>query len=255
MDRPPLIELNARGLFPAPNASEEDFLRKVDVITLLPEPLISDLDLNMNWIPLLPHHQGLRFWEGGALWEEPFSPTPESTIYLPRIQIRTTLSSRQKEEILRHEKVHAARIDFHEPQFEELLAYATSSSRWRRYWGPFFRKPGEVLFFLSALLMTSLTPWIGFYYSQLTDFLWFPWIPLTLFIAGWFRLHWTHRLFQRCRKNLASLLSNPNKDLACMIRLSDAEIRYFATVSPEKIRAFIQQPHSFRWKFLASIYF
>lgn len=55
-----------------------------------------------------------------------------------------------------HESLHAVRIGFNEPRFEEVLAYYYSKSRWRRFFGPLFRKPSHALFFISLIFISLI---------------------------------------------------------------------------------------------------
>lgn len=242
-----MISFNAYGLFPAPTQSEADFAKKIQWLNpqnLTPStlPLMQQLDLNPAWVPMRHDRKGLSFWEGAALWEEQIAPNAR----IPTLQIppHTYIPY---DELLTHEMVHAARIDFHDHQFEEVLAYRTSAKRWRRYWGPFFRTPKETRVFLCLLALvlvgesiSTSSGWLG--------------IILATFIGGWIRLHCTHRCLERCLNNLKSTMPLPEKAEALLLRLSDEEIREFARLNLDQLAPAILSKNSWRWKLLRKIY-
>ncbi len=98
-------------------------------------------------------NKGLRFWEAGCTWSD------------GSIQLRKVFEKKRvwllysRDEIIAHEQVHAKRLHLEEPVFEEILAYRTSKSRFRRYWGPIFRTPKESLLFALTLLFPPFIPW------------------------------------------------------------------------------------------------
>ena len=105
---------------------------------------------SIDGAPVVYSNQGLHFWEGAAVWTGGDKP--------PRLQLKRGFQKGKwgiysRDEVLAHEAVHLARMCFDEPRFEELLAYRVSESRFRRYWGPLFRRPSEVWFFLGALVI------------------------------------------------------------------------------------------------------
>lgn len=245
------ISWNRHGLFPAPHQSEADFLIKVRTIEQLHPDLAQQacqnpLHLNPKWMSIQYQRKGLSFWEGGALWQEEIAPG----VSLPHIQIASPKGSA---EILNHEMVHAARVDFPSGPFEEVLAYATSSHAWRRYWGPFFRTPRETGIFIFCLGALVIYQWVDLLFDGGHTWPFFVGLS-SLFLLGFWRLQRTHRQYRACFKNLENTLENPKLTPAYMIRLSDEEIRLFASLSPLQIAQHMEQQDSFRWKILKAAY-
>ena len=79
-------------------------------------------------------------WHGGCAWIFQFAeglPTA-ALIQLRQVFSRqpTFLGIYHRDELLTHELVHVGRMKFEEPRFEELFAYETSTSAFRRWFGP-----------------------------------------------------------------------------------------------------------------------
>jgi hypothetical protein len=250
-----LVELNRRGIFPSPGQSEEVFWKKAAFILNRPVSFLSkkweSFDLDSSWVFVVFERKGLPFWEVAALWQERVDPF----FTVPQIQIASG-SSRfcSEEERIVHEMVHAARVDFEEDRFEEILAYATSLKRWRCYLGPFFRKPFEVWVFIS-LLITILG-------VQILSVAWgiersdgiFLGLLLGLIGVGWIRLHRAQAVFKKCLNKMVPILKDSAKKLAFLIRLSDWEICFFAKRPLNEILHFIEEERrsNFRWRLLAT---
>jgi hypothetical protein len=247
-------------LFPAPGQEDATFWRKVDFVSTRanffekwPDCLIP-FDVNPYWVPIQTERQGLQFWEGAVLWLE----GTDADFTMPRIQVSDKAQRfYTRDELIAHEMVHAVRSDFVEEQFEEVLAYATSTKAWRRWLGPFFRKPVEASVFLWAMLLTVAVQVIEVATEWTSGWLFFPWIPFFLIAGGAIRLYCTQRLFRGCLKNLGLVLQNPEKKWAVALRMSDEEIRLFARLMSHEIREWIEQEKavSLRWKMIAQVYF
>lgn len=63
-------------------------------------------------------------------------------------------------DFVEHEKVHFLRALFSEPHFEEILAYRTSRSKWRKWIGPIFQNYRETYFYIFACFGNCILPWI-----------------------------------------------------------------------------------------------
>lgn len=101
-------------------------------------------------------NKGLLPWQGGCTFIE------EGKI---KIQLRKAYEHKNKiygiypkEEIITHELVHAKRMHLEEPCFEEILAYYTSKSSFRRYVGPLFRSSSESILFLLSFFPLIVNP-------------------------------------------------------------------------------------------------
>jgi len=213
-----------RGLIPGPSEDEKTFLERISRLTTQPnqeqEAHVITLNLfgfSVDWVPVFYSNQELPFWEGAATW---IGQTP--SIQLRENFKKGSYLGYRREEVLAHEAIHAARIAFEEPQFEEVLAYRTSKNRLRKWAGPLFRKSWE-----SAVFMISLVP----------AFLGYFWIPLAA--LGWLsiRLAWTQWTLQRCLRKLP---------LSLIVCLTDAEIRKFSRLSLADIQAHFENDQSLR---------
>ncbi len=255
-----LVQLNRNGLFPAPGQSDEVFWRKVGYVSsqsTMGHPLphvLATFDVNPYWVCITSSNEGLHFWEGAILWQR----ETDSGFLLPQVQIsKRAQRFYSKEELIAHEIVHAVRSDFIEEQFEEVLAYASSAKAWRRWIGPFFRKPQEATIFVWAMAATVVLQGVGLATEWSSGLFLIPWLPALLIMAGFVRLLKTQCLFHRCLNNLSRAIKNPDQSLAVALRLSDAEISAFSWMKPEEIRHVveIEKKEHLRWKMLASCYF
>jgi len=217
----------ARGIIPGPTESEEKFLERAASLTSLPSDStahqrVKDLfGKAPDWVPIHISSKGLPFWEGAALWIE-----EEEGRRTCQIQIKKSLFYSQ-EEMLAHEMVHAMRILFDEPKFEEILAYQTSKSRFRRYFGPLFSSPCESKVFIWVLLLS----WIGFIGAEFLDFSWgalFFALPFCVLSWSLFRLRKAQKIFAAAVQNLKKYTPQPLSILLC---LTDQEIEQCATAT------------------------
>lgn len=250
-----LIEFNQRGLIPGPEESDEHFFSRILHVEKsehfnIPDILKAQYDLQPDWISIETSNKGLSLWQGGCLWIE-----ESNNHIIGTIQLRTS-SLYSFDEILGHELVHAARITFEEPKFEEILAYRTSTSKLRRFLGPFFHSTNEALVLLIIFLTSIASNLIAFFYDSILAMCYVTWILSIFCISfGMIRLCYYQLRFKRCQKKLASLLGISTAN-ALILRLSDKEILHFAKVSSDEIKKYIQLqlPHSLRWKMLTASY-
>lgn len=101
-----------------------------------------------------------------------------------------------EEEILAHEAIHVCRMAFDEPIFEEMLAYQTSPSHFRRFFGPLIRHPYEATLYVASLFAAVLA-------STFFDYSYALLAPAVLLVAGLIRLRRVHAQFQRHQPGLA----------------------------------------------------
>jgi len=196
-----LLSLFRRGLIPGPSETEEAFLFRASSRPPLPDwndvpPLPSAWGFSIDWVPLSYSSKKLLPWEGAIFWDTPL-------IQLHPVLQTKTLFGNSLSEILHHESIHAAREAFHEPAFEEILAYSVSRSRWKRFFGPLFQRIWEFPLFAAAFFFFSFLPLISF--------------PILSFFI--FRLVYKQLLFYRLKKKLP---------LPVLLCLTDREIRTFA---------------------------
>lgn len=287
-----LLELNRLGLIPGPTEGEEAFLRRAEeclhlsgtlfkqtledlgftkneqaVGPLLEEPLRRSRELYdsaPDWIPILFSNQGLAPWHGGCAWIcqlEDQSPT------VAFFQLRKSLSTKarylgcyQRSELIAHELSHVGRMTFEEPQFEEILAFRSSSSPIRRWLGPILQSSREAFLFILTLLFSMVFDLSVLLYPTFLGIEWalgLKLIPLGMIGFGLGRLAWRQRRFNRCIRNLEVLFGDAHRAQAVIYRLKDDEISLFSRLSSKAILHYAYQRgrESLRWRLLMLAYF
>lgn len=274
-----LLDLNRKGFIPGPDENEETFLKRVthlrqtcwDKLLSLKEPLGKDswekahgltktlYDIEADWVPAFFSNKQLPFWQGAAAW----TYETKEGVQFPVLQLKTSFKKNKHlglyriEEVLAHEAVHAARSPFNEPQFEELLAYRTSKSFFRRWFGPLFKTSKESYLFVFLLTIPLFVQigrlWIEDNFFLRSLFI-LPWLALSISLL---RLYRIQRTFSKCEKNLCSSLKNPDQSGAVLLRLTDSEILSLSKMAPQKLMDYVlkEKDRSLRWKLLFLAYF
>ena len=250
-----LIEYHFRGFIPGPQEEVSIFLKRAESANCQKKNSYQALtfvqslfDVYPSWVRIELTDQ-LQFWEAAATYIEENQDIFTPVVHMKKKGIPFWCA---QEEILAHELVHATRIAFKENLFEEVLAYRTSNNWLRRYFGPIFFHPKEVIFFLCSLA--------GIWCYQLSCLFLFDdlpgltlWIPCILIGILIIRIVVIQTIFSLCLKKIRRLLKQPDKVLSFALRLSDREIIAFAFKSPDKMRKYIEriQEKSLRWHMLA----
>ncbi len=201
LDREKMLYYNREGLIPGPLENEEEFVKRALFCLNLKEELkkSSELDLPFNsietsndeilsdpfkttlklygiapsWVPLFFTNYQLAFWHGGCAWIFQLNNT---TPFSALLQLRSNFTRKKKylglyerDELIAHEMSHVGRMLYEEPKFDELLAYQTSPSSFRRWFGPIAQSSRESFIFvlvLGVVLFTNLAlhafGWINF---------------------------------------------------------------------------------------------
>lgn len=248
-----LLQLNKEGFLAGPEEEKQAFFLRVERTlaeapvhpTPFPIELQKLFDVNPSFLEVVYSNESLDAWEAGCTW---------ITDNRVSIQLRKRFQKASfwfgffsKEEVLSHEAVHAVRMKFYEPIFEEVLAYSTSKHFWRRFFGPLFRSAEETHFFLFFVLFGAFL------------FPWFPWISLSCILAPnmffFFRLFRTQILFRKAKKKIRKLLGI--EPLWVLLRLTDRETRLFATQPLAVIEDFARKEKlkSVRWRQIYQSYF
>ena len=253
MESEELLALNDEGLIPGPDESEEafclrasetkDFFRSQKEV--LPsqhwqwprEQLKALFDFSPRWCAASYSSKGLTPWQAAATWIN------VKRIYMIRIRPSRWVSWLvDRNEVLAHEAAHAARAAFDEPKYEEIFAYLTSSSKWRKAIGPLFQSPGEATFLMALFGMGALSQVFG----------WFA--PLWLFSAFLFCSVWSVRLIrtktrlERAARRLLPFLKDPAMVRPVLFRMTDREIKKLAG------RGAFQPGSDLRWKLIKTAY-
>lgn len=290
------LTLNQIGLIPGPQETQEAFIKRVnytlnlkdhlpeEIKKLLPNGVrnLGDGDLDQTdvlmqaanrlkklydcspeWIPLFFSNYKLPFWHGGCAWIfQMTEDSPTSAL----IQLRqafsrssTYLGIYDRKELLTHELSHVGRMMFQEPKFEELLAYRTADSFWRRWMGPLVQSSLESALFLLLLFMLivfdvfllALNRPDAYFFA-----LWLKLIPLAAFAAAFGRLWIRQKTYAKCLKNLVECVGL-DKAQGVAYRLQDHEIALFSNISPDEINAYAasKMNDELRWQVIYIAYF
>lgn len=289
-----LLQLNQLGLVPGPGEEAEDFIKRAEYCLNLKTHLSTELkegfaftestspeilataneklqtfyDISPAWIPLFFSNYKLSFWHGGCAWIFQITPdTPTAAL----IQLRKNLQQSPKylglyhrNELLTHELAHVGRMMFHEPQFEEMLAYNTTNSRFRRWFGPIIQSSMEsVLFILILFLIIVFDVFLVALHrpDAYAIALWIKAVPLGLIAYALIRLWKRHKVMDSCLQNLSVCLGSESKARAVIYRLTDKEIALFGKAKTnraiEDIKAYAEanKDKELRWKVIYNAYF
>jgi hypothetical protein len=207
-------------------------------------------------------NEKLSFFEAAATWIVPIeleSTNLDSIIKIPLLQFRKKLKEKNFllfynfDEILAHEAAHMARVSFNNSKYEEIFAYLTSASSFRRILGGIINNPKEGHIFLGlCLLSTSCSL---FYNSFISIFSWV--LPVGYFSIGVFRLLKAKYVLSKAYNNILTVLKDKKKGLCVLFRLSDEEIKSVANLKKNKVETYFRGKieTSFRFRMLNISYF
>ena len=213
-----------------------------------------------TWVPVFFNNYRLTPWQGGCAWIFQLNEkTPTSAFLQLRSQFKkqpTYLGLYHRNELLGHELVHTGRMMYHEPNFEEILAYQTSSSRWRRFFGPIFESHKESLLFVLLLGLNIINHAVSINFAQVSYFWSFglELCVLGLVLFALIRLCFRHRQFNRCLEKLEQVYQSKKIAKHVIYRLKDREIKLFGSSSLAEIHSYQSTNPTFRWKFLNCVY-
>lgn len=282
---------NLTGFLPGPTETEAEFLERIHFCLNLQKHLTENSSIEFpfelneqisnhslldifplteklfgirpDWVLLFFSNYHLAPWHGGCAW---IFQLTENTPIAAFLQLRSAFKQNnsylglyKRSELIAHELSHVSRMMYDEPRFEEFFAYQTSSSKWRRFFGPIIQSSRESLFFIGilaliiftdiALISTGSSPYV----EKISIGLKF--LPIAFFLLAFVRLCFRKHQFDQSLANLQTIYP---KEIATHLhyRLLDEEIVLFSKLNPDEIKKFIenQKSHSFRWEFLAQIY-
>jgi len=283
--------LNQQGLFPGPEESKEEFIKRANFCQNLLAELSQRVDqplpfdftdtatnhvtheamhfsnkifgITPDWIPIFFSNYKLSSWHGGCAWIFQLDErTPTSAFIQLRKNFKTKswyLGIYSRKELITHELAHVGRMLYQEPKFEEVLAYRSADSKWRRFFGPLIQSSKESLFFiilLAVVLLISLAslsadaPLISS--LSLGIFI----LPFFIALLAFLRLTNRQWQFENCLKNLEKIYKHPQLANHLIYRLTDKEILLFAKMNSSEISPYIEAQSlvSFRWQFLYANY-
>lgn len=286
-----LMMWNQQGLIPGPDENEENFERRATFCRTLKNTFVKDVgseisgefdaalsrhlihevapltrelfDIVPDWVPIIFSNHRMSFWHGGSAWIFQLNEESPTAAFF---QLREVFADKlrylgfyERNELLAHESSHVGRMLFEEPKFEELLAYRTSNSPFRRWIGPIVQSPWESLLFVIVLLLSflgDLLITISGYADPNHSMLWIKLLPLLLIFIGLGRVWRRHHQFDKCLKKLRMMLGSDSAN-AVIYRLLDEEVIAFGAMSERQILEYasMQALESLRWRVIKKAYF
>lgn len=281
-----LIEWNRQGLIPGPQEEEKAFVHRANYCLALrqefsaifedklpfeeeehqAQPILEEakplacrhFDIYPSWTPVFFSNQKLPFWQGGCSWIFQKDETQPTAAFLqlrrPLKQQARLLKIYARPEIVSHEMAHIGRMVFEEPKFEEILAYQTSSSFFRRFLGPIVRSSRESSIFLFVLLTLMIADsyllLAGASLQLFYTLVWLHFIPVVLIGFTLIRLMYCYRQFNKAKSCLQRVGLTPSIVSAILYRLTDQEIIETGQMhySQWLQKARIQMQTSLRWR-------
>jgi hypothetical protein len=280
-----LISLNKLGFIPGPLESEDIFIKRISYSKLLfsdPENFFSQKKISLpfnfenkvkkplwSWskktisqiFDIAPENYSaffsnkkLSFFEGASTWILPI----EDNLSLPVLQFRKTIKTKNYlgiysfEEILAHEAVHMARVAFEDSKYEEIFAYLTSSSSFRRTLGAVIQHKWEVLVFFSFVFSAVISQFM--FLNSLSIFLWF--CSFLFLSLGLIRLFFLKLVLKKAHILISKYVKNNKKALFVLFRCSDEEIKMFSKISMKEFTQYVdsKKHSSIRWKIIYNSY-
>lgn len=270
-----LLLYNKQGWLPGPKEEEKEYLQRIkalyhfmsyppsDIDQFLTdtewqgvhEILYQCYDIRPDWIIVYYRNAGLNIFEGAATWI-----MEQDQVRIPIVQLKEKFMSGKmwkiyhRDEIIAHEAIHAVRMQFDDPYFEEIFAYKTSPFFFRRVFGPLFQKPWESTLLLALLLLPLIGVSLQLFFEK--SFLWpfLFWIPVIYVGILLLRLLTLRCVLALALSRLRSFLKEPKKNWAVALRLTDREIFRCAFQKKKTLEQFFKSQKSLRWKYIEKAY-
>lgn len=289
-DYPLLIKYNQMGLIPGPEESETEFLERAEYCLNLKE-ILSKADLNNievidtptsqavlseamaqtnllydiqpSWVPIAFSNDRLAPWHGGCAWIFQMDNSPTTALLQLRKNFATAkrfLGIYNRKELVVHELSHVGRMTFEEPKFEEIIAYRSAHTGFRRYFGPIIQSAWESLMFLIVLAFSFAIDLYMIAADKPDPYHLSTWVklgPLILIIVACLRLWKRQTVFERCLTRLKKGFNNEKIANAVLYRLTDNEIEKFSRWSFEEIIQYAKKQSgdgNLRWKVICEAY-
>ena len=139
--------------------------------------------------------------------------------------------------------MHAVRCCYDKSKYEEMFAYMTANSFFRKFLGPIIESSKEVLIFLilifSTIFCQSLYTFFDnkfFYYY----FCFFSFLSFSTISFGLFRLFFKRIKLFKSYKKIKKLGFDKKKAMAILFRLTDGEISNFSKIKKEQILKYFE---------------
>lgn len=154
-----------------------------------------------------------------------------------------------RDELLAHELCHIGRIGMGSTAFEEILAYQTATSAFRRVVGSVFRGPGDSFLLLGGTFLLLGAQLVRVFLRP-TMWIW-PFWALILAVITFLSVRHIccSRIFSRALRNMSALSSESARPV--LFRCTDSEIRTIARMqSSDELRDWVaaRAEHRPRWR-------
>lgn len=237
-----LKELGRLGWIVGPEESEAGFVKRIDIQRTFSEESLESITKHPAIIDFIESQLHVRpFWIQVRYSNDRLTPWQAAASWITKngnwIQLRKSFKKGhffgyQRDDVILHEAIHSLRFTFEEPQFEEILAYAFTKKKWRRYFGPLFFTTRQAYIFLIALLFTPFIPILPCFYF--------------LYRLG--RLVRNQWVFKKALQKIQKIFPN-SSPYSIALRLTDREIQLFAIQEYKVIKAYIKsQEKDLRWQ-------
>lgn len=267
-----LFKMAESGFWPGPGESEDQFIKRIEY-TKTRSGQIQDLfnserkksilritqrafGITQLQIPVIFEKKGLSFWEGGVLWIDNISG-----LAIPLIQIRENFLKGSYlfyniEEVVAHEILHASRIAYDEPQYEEILAYHTSPQSLRKYIGPLFPTVRDTYIFIGLFTLGLVLELIALLLGTLNQIPFFC-LPVFWILLLGTRLYVKQKRFITALSHLEKVLPRPLEALSVIAKLKDKEIDALAGIACCQVVDFLekQSDSELRMRMLKAVHF
>ena len=231
------LSFYSKGFLPGPIESESNFYKRAaltEKIVREPKNYITEKSLknkvfsSLNESTLFMASSCKLFWHASVTMILEIS----KDLYIPIISKPSKFSNLfiNEDEVLNHELIHAKRVYFNDEKFEEIIAFRTSKSSWRKFFSPLITKQYQLILILIFSLITS--------YSSLPFFI--------LLSSMLFNLSYKQFTVYRCIRYLKRYTKYYEEIL---IGMTDKEIISVANNDIHKIDFSL-----FRWKYLQSLF-
>lgn len=261
-----LLEFYAQGWVPAPKESLQVFYKRIQAFQIFKEALQDEAVESLPFysheraptklqaqaeketanyygtvltgVPLFFSSKTLFFWQGALTWVYQFDESgPKVTL----IQLSPKFATQKllwglydRDELLIHELAHAGRGAFNEPQFEEIIAYASSKSPWRRFFGPLFATHSESQWMMLLITMVIFLEALAVFWQWSISIFGLWMAPICGAFVLLTRLIYRQHIFKKALSHLKEAFEKSGNTQAqpsaqsVLYCLSDAEIRQLA---------------------------
>ena len=267
-------ELDQRGFFPSSSETLDVFVERLEKLQSQYSKMNDDLDNNgqievegivfkkedqipqemfsaareenlqrygfdLDWVPGFFYSPGLLF--GGCAWG--MLPNYFTLFILrPCFKVKPKWYIYGRQELMAHEMCHAVRFPLEADKYEEMFAYQTSTSSFRRLFGPMVRSPKES-YILLGLIAVLMVVQIWIYNQEKVDYTYFLPLPVIIlmslmiayFVFLMLRQHLQNKSYDRLLQMLGEISDKPQP---LSFRLNDSEMDALLIESKLSVESF-----------------